>query len=110
MSDVNGNQKIEAPAKARPLSALTRSLGGDALGGLGAPGVGPEAVPVAPDEPSPPSSGAGGDGSGQGSSPPDAATGDSPEAEAFRKYADCLDKARPEDTAELQKCADVLHP
>jgi hypothetical protein len=110
MSDVNGDQQIEAPAKARPLSALTRSLGGDALGGLGATGGAQDPVPPAPDQPSPPSSGAGGDGSDQGSSSPDAGTGDSPEAEAFRKYADCLDKARPEDTEELQKCADLLQP
>jgi hypothetical protein len=110
MSNVNGDQAIEAPAKARPLSALTRSLGPNALDGLGTTGAGQEAAPVAPDEPSPPSSGAGGDGSGQGSFPPAAATGDPPEAEAFRKYADCLDKARPEDTEELQKCADLLQP
>ena len=114
MSDVNGDQQIEAPAKARPLSALTRSLGGDALDGLGATGGGQEAAPAAPDEPSPPNSGAGagagGEGSDQGSSSSDPATGDSPETEAFRKYADCLDKARPEDTEELQKCADLLQP
>ena len=41
---------------------------------------------------------------------PDADTGTSPEAQAFRDYAECLDKARPEDTEALQKCADLLKP
>jgi hypothetical protein len=90
--DVNGDQQIEPPANARPLSDLTDSLGG---GGL-APGLGggteePEA-PAAPAEPPA--------GSGEGSS----------EAEAFRRYAECLDNARPEDTEELQRCADLLEP
>ena len=30
-----------------------------------------------------------------------------PDAEAFRQYSECLDKARPEDTAALQECADL---
>jgi hypothetical protein len=34
LSNVNGNQRIEAPANARPLSDLTKSLGGGALGGI----------------------------------------------------------------------------
>jgi hypothetical protein len=93
MSDVNGDQEIEAPAKARPLSALTDTLGADALEGLGGAGGGQD-TPVVPDEPT----------------PPDAETGSSPEAEAFRDYAECLDKARPEDTEALQKCAELLQP
>jgi hypothetical protein len=109
MSDVNGDQEIEAPASARPLSALTRSLGGGALDGLAGDG-GEQAAPVAPGDADPPNAGAGGGGSGQGSAPPDAASGDSPEAEAFREYAECLDAARPEDTEALQKCADLLQP
>ena len=104
MSDVNGNQEIEAPAKARPLSALTRTLGGAALDGLGGTGAGEDAVPVVPEEPSPPNAGAGGEDSG--SVPPE----DSPEAEAFREYAECLDSAQPEDTEALQRCADLLQP
>jgi hypothetical protein len=93
MSNVNGDQEIEAPAKARPLSALTNTLGADALEGLGGAGGGQDA-PVVPDEPP----------------PPDAEGGSSPEAEAFREYAECLDKARPEDTEALQKCAELLQP
>jgi len=109
MSDVNGDQAIEAPANARPLSALTDSLGGGALDGLTG-GNGDRATPVAPDDADPPNAGAGGDGSQQGTAPPDAVTGDSPEAEAFREYAECLDAARPEDTEALRKCADLLQP
>lgn len=88
--DVNGEQEIEAPASARPLSDLTESLGAAGLpGGLG--GGSEEPVPTAPpDMPS-------GD-NGDGSSDP----------EAFRRYAECLDQARPEDTEELQRCAELL--
>jgi hypothetical protein len=109
LADVNGDQEIEAPANARPLSDLTASLGGGALAdGLGGSG-GQGAAPVAPDDPDPPSSSAGGgNGTGQVQPPPEDADGDSPEAEAFRRYAECLDDARPEDTEELQRCADLL--
>jgi hypothetical protein len=92
LRDVNGDQEIEAPAKARPLSDLTDSLGAGALDGLGGGGQG--STPVAPVAPDLPSSSAGG--------------GSSPEAEAFRDYSECLDEARPEDTEELQRCADLL--
>lgn len=105
MSDVNGDQEIEAPANARPLSDLTDSLGGGALDGLGATGGGEEATPVVPADPDPPNGGAGGDGSGGG-----APSGDSPEAEAFREYSECLDGEGPEDTEALQRCADLLRP
>jgi hypothetical protein len=87
--DVNGDQEIEAPASARPLSDLTESLGAGGLpGGLGG-GDGSEA-PAPPDMPS--------GGSDGGSDDP----------EAFRRYAECLDNARPEDTEELQRCAELL--
>jgi hypothetical protein len=77
--DLNGDQQIEAPARSRPLSQLTESLGGAALDGIG----------EAPEEAAP-------------------EDGESPEADQFRRYAECLDKARPEDTEELQRCADIL--
>jgi hypothetical protein len=87
--DVNGNQKIEEPANARPLSDLTDSLGGGGLTqGLDGGGGAPPDGPAAPEE-TPPSAG-------------------SDDPEAFRRYAECLDKARPEDTEELQRCADLL--
>jgi hypothetical protein len=78
LSDVNGDQEIEAPARARPMSKLTRSLGGGLFPWLGAePGA-----------------------------PPNGET--APEAERFRDYAECLDEARPEDTDALQRCAKIL--
>jgi hypothetical protein len=92
---VNGDQQIEAPAHARALSSLTRSLGGS--GGLSGLGVG--------------SSGgtASGTGSGGGTATtPTVPDNASPGTQDFKDYADCLDKARPEDTAALQRCADLL--
>jgi hypothetical protein len=86
LRNVNGNQQIEAPASSRKLSQLTKSLGG-ALGALGAGSVTPQ-------EPGPEQGG----------------TGGSDDTEAFRAYEQCLDKARPEDTEQLQRCADLLKP
>jgi hypothetical protein len=89
LADVNRDQEIEPPARARPLSALTRSLGsGGLLGALMSGGDAPsDADPnkVAPDD--------------------DDTT---PQAENFRDYAECLDEARPEDTDALQRCAELL--
>lgn len=83
-SKVNGNQQIELPANPRPLSDLTTSLGGAAtLPGLGL-GGGSQTTPT------PPSSGL------------------SPQSQDFKDYADCLDKARPQDTEALQRCAELL--
>jgi hypothetical protein len=83
-SKVNGNQEIQAPAHARPLSDLTTSLGGAGALGLGGGGSQPTA-------PEPPTSG-----------------GANPDAQNFKDYADCLDNARPQDTEALQRCADLL--
>jgi hypothetical protein len=86
--DVNGDQEIKEPARARPLSDLTDSLGAGGIAeGLGG-GTQPEG-PAAPEERPP---------GGGGAADP----------EAFRRYAECLDEARPEDTDELQRCADLL--
>ena len=83
-SKVNGDQEIEAPANPRPLSALTTTLGGSGtLPGLG--GDSQETTPTPPTE-----------------------DGTTPEAQDFKEYADCLDKARPEDTDALQRCAELL--
>jgi hypothetical protein len=86
LSKVNGNQRIEAPAKARPLSDLTNSLGAGALGG----GLGGGST-------APPSGG----GTGGG-------TSTTPNADAFKKYSQCLDKAKSQDTKALQRCANLL--
>lgn len=112
--DVNGNQEIEAPRRARPLRELTRSLGGaGALGdALGAAGdsvdesaetdteTTPETVPTTPTTPLEPTP-----------KVPDGApqTSTEPDAEDFKNYADCLDKAKPEDTEALQRCAELLN-
>jgi hypothetical protein len=91
---VNTPQKIVAPAKARPLAELTRSLGASALGDLGQLGGG---------------SGSNGDGGGGDSqSPPASTTPD--DAQGFKEYADCLEKAKPGDTTALQSCALLLPP
>jgi hypothetical protein len=102
--DVNGDQEIEAPRKARPLSRLTSSLGGlDALielaGGDDAPTDQGELGTNEP-EVTPPS------GDSEDEAPPDD-SGTDPE-EGFREYAECLDDTRPEDTEALQRCADLL--
>jgi hypothetical protein len=94
--NVNGDQQIEAPAKARPLSELTRSLGG---GGV-LPGT--ESTPPASNGDSRPGPN-GGDGV-----PPASSDDDAPNGEDFQRYSDCLDEARPEDTEALQRCADLL--
>jgi hypothetical protein len=83
LSHVNGRQHVEAPSHARPLSELTRSLGsGGLLGGIA--------------------------GSGQGTTPGKSKQSTSPEADAFRRYSQCLDKAKPGDTQALQACAEIL--
>jgi hypothetical protein len=107
LADVNGDQEIEPPAKARPLSELTRSLGGQsALEGLSG-GLEPDSsddLGESTPEIQPPRNGSG--GRDQGQLPPESTT--PPEAEDFKAYAECLDEARPEDTDALQRCAELL--
>jgi hypothetical protein len=92
---VNTPQKIVAPAKARPLAELTRSLGAGVLGDLRQLGGG--------------GSGSNEDsGDGDSQSPPASTTPN--DAEGFKEYADCLEKARPGDTTALQSCALLLPP
>jgi hypothetical protein len=94
-ANVNGDQDVEAPANARPLSALTRSLGGGSvLEGLG--GAGGDTPTPAPESPTPENPAP---GTGEGLAP---------DSQDFDNYADCLDDARPEDTEALQRCADLL--
>ncbi len=114
--DVNGEQTIEAPRRARPLSELTRAIGGagalgDALGAAGDSVGGsdegtetettPETVPTTPTTPAEPTPSLPNNSDPQGSTEPD--------AEDFKNYAECLDKAKPEDTEALQRCAELLN-
>ena len=103
-------QKIEAPAQSRPLSDLTKQLGGagalglgGALGGQGGgrPGPGGAGPPRCPAADAPDPAGAPG-------APERRSGGSGGDAEAFQRYADCLDKADPQDTAALQRCSELL--
>jgi hypothetical protein len=93
LSNVNGNQRIEAPSNARPLSDLTKSLGAGALGGITGSGTGGTGTPGT--QTTPPSTGSSGGAS-------------TPSADAFKRYARCLDKANSSDRQALQKCASLL--
>jgi hypothetical protein len=86
-ANVNGDQEIEPPSNPRPLSALTDSLGGTGLDGV----VGGEGDGALPAEP-----------------PSEDGSTTTPEAQDFQEYSDCLDKAPPEDTEALQRCAELL--
>jgi hypothetical protein len=98
-SDVNGDQQIEAPAKARPMSKLTTSLGGTGLlsGATGTSGSSSSGSTVSPVNPN---------GPGTSTAP---SGGGAPNADDFKRYADCLDKAAPQDTDALQRCARLLN-
>jgi hypothetical protein len=99
-SDVDGDQVVKAPSSARPITDLTKQLGGlSALGGLG--GLGIDAGGGAAREGAPPSS----DRRGRGTS---GTPEDEDGVEAFRRYSDCLDKAGPDDTKALSRCAQLL--
>ena len=93
LADVNGDQRVEAPSEARPIEDLRKQLGG--LGALGA-GAGTDS------------------GSGQGrkrsGSSGDAGdtNGGTPDADAIGRYSDCLDRAGPNDTKALSRCAKLL--
>jgi hypothetical protein len=81
-TDVNEGQEIEAPSNAKPFDQLLGQLGAAGLGGgLGGSG----------------SSGGGSSGSGSSGS----------NADAFKKYSDCVAKAG-NDAAKAEKCADLL--
>lgn len=103
--NVGGDQRIVAPVRSRPLSELTKQLGGAGALGLGALGGaqsrgGQGRLPGAGGEGG---TGGGGEGKGAGGAP-----GSSSDPEAMQRYADCLDKADPRDTAALQRCSRQL--
>ena len=86
-SDVNGDQKVEAPADSRPIEDLTTQLGG--LGALG--GQQP-----APDE------------GGTPPTPDSTVPEEVPGADALQEYTECLDQASPDDTDAIRRCRNLL--
>lgn len=94
LAGVGEPQTITAPTGAKPLSELTQQLGG--LGGLGSALGGGAA-------------GLGGAGGSSGSTPSaPGGSGSSPNSQQYKKYADCLNKAKPSDVAAIQRCAQLL--
>lgn len=88
LDNVGGNQKISAPAGAKPISDLAGQL--NALSGsLGATGSGSSSS------------------SGSGSSP-SGGSGSTPSAKQFQDYAKCLEKAGSSNQAAISKCSDIL--
>jgi hypothetical protein len=90
LTNTNGNQHVEAPDRSRPISDLSKQLGGAAaLGALGG-ASGTDTTPQAT-TPSAPSG-----------------TSTSPDSAAFKRYSDCLDKAKPDDTRAITRCSALL--
>jgi hypothetical protein len=84
-ANVGEEQRIEAPASARPLSDLLSQFGAGGLGGL--------------------DGGSSGDSDSGGSS----SGGDrTPSADKFERYGQCLNKADPGDLEALQRCSELL--
>ncbi len=103
LRDLGGDQRVEAPASARPIADLTTQLGGlgaleGALGGGPGKARGRKAGPGA----------RGGASTGAGSGSSAGGTDGDAGAEAVRRYSDCLDKADPQDTKVLSRCAELL--
>jgi hypothetical protein len=90
LTHTNGSQKVEAPDRSRPISDLSKQLGGAAaLGALGG-ASGTDTTPQATTPSSP------------------SGTSTSPDSAAFKSYADCLDKAKPGDTQAISRCSALL--
>jgi hypothetical protein len=89
-------QTIAAPAGAKPLSELGKQLKGlgGALGATG--GIGGSTGGSTP----------GGTPGGEPGTP--GGGGKSPTSEQFQRYAQCLNKAKPSDTAALNRCSRLL--
>jgi hypothetical protein len=90
IDDLNQDQTINAPANAKPLSALTRQLNGLGLGG---------ALGGAGGTTTSPSGSSGSSGSGS--------AGSSAASAKLQRYTQCLQSAGG-DAAKAQKCADLL--
>lgn len=88
LAGVGEPQTITAPTNVKPLAELTKQLGG--LGSLGT-ALG--------------ATGGAGAGSSGGSA---GGTGSAPNSQQYKKYAECLNKAKPSDVAAIQRCATLL--
>jgi len=93
LAGTNGDQKVEEPAKSRPISELSRQLGGAAaLGALGGGQGG--------------GSGAGTDTTPQAPAPP--GTGGANDPDAIRRYIACINRTSPSDNAARERCRSEL--
>lgn len=97
LTNTNGDQKIDAPASSKPISELSKQLGGAAaLGALGgSQGATPTAPPATPGTTAPALPGG---------------TTSTPDPATFKRYSDCLNKAKPSDTRALSRCSALLKP
>ncbi len=95
LADVNGDQEVDTPQNPRPIADLAQQLGGLGTLGSGALGGSPEAAPETGAEPQAPAA-------------PAPGGTEAPDADALQEYADCLDEARPDDTEQLTRCAELL--
>lgn len=86
LDKVNGSQTVQAPATSRPISDLTKQLGGLAALRAGAGAATP--------------------GSGSGGSSGSAQGGSS--SSSLQRYSDCIDRAKPSDTAALTRCSQLV--
>ncbi|HYI37684.1 MAG TPA: hypothetical protein VEX39_13800 [Thermoleophilaceae bacterium] len=95
MTDVNGDQKVEEPAKSRPISDLSRQLGGAAaLGGaLGGSQGGGSGATTTPGTTTPGTT-----------TTPGATGGSADDPDAIRRYIACLDRTSPSDDAARERC------
>lgn len=93
LSDVNGDQTVNAPADSRPIKDLSMQLGGFET--LGEQGLGGSDIPSPEDGTAP----------APGTAAPE---GEGPSPDALQLYSDCLDRARPDDPAALRRCNMLL--
>jgi hypothetical protein len=90
LDDVGGDQQVNAPRSARPLSDLTSQIGSlRSLAGGGLGGGGDSTTPT----PAPDDSDGAGDGAG---------------LDDFERYSECLDAANPDDSAAIAQCRALL--
>lgn len=107
LSDVNGGQQVKPPTSALPLADLIRQLGGlSVLEGVGLPepdtaGGSPPAARAVPGAPAPGLP-------GPHPAAPDLPDSPAPDVDALGSYADCLDRAAPDETTALSRCRALL--